>query len=163
MEVLRTEVLKSSKNMLISLSIGFRNLIKDKRIRSCLNLGRRCYYPIGYSESAMAWDIRMDRIHLDDTQKKVLSMIDEGSDLNQKELNRISGMGRFRLRILLKRLMDKGFVRSHRKGKEIIYTRTTREEIRREVLRALVTDLLRGEIDEKTYLKAREALDRELF
>ncbi|MGA1872065.1 MAG: winged helix-turn-helix transcriptional regulator [Thermoplasmatota archaeon] len=140
-----------------------RVLMKGRRIRSCLNLGRRCYYPFGYSKIEMEWDIRMDHIHLNDIQKKVLSIIDEENDINQKVLSSISGIGRFRLRSILRRLMELGFIRSSRKGKEVRYSRTSRVEIRKEVLRALVTDLLRREINEETYIKARKVLDEELF
>jgi len=83
--------------------------------------------------------------------------------INQKELSGRSGFGRFRIRRIVKKLMDLGLVRKRYQGKKVHYTKTSKEEIRKEVLRALISDLLRDNIDEETYLKAREKLESDLF
>lgn len=140
-----------------------RVLIKDQRIRSYLRMGRRCYYPSDYQPSHIEWELKMESIRLDEKQRKVMSKIEDRTDINQKDLARVSGLGRFRMRIIVKKLIDLGFIRTYHEGREVHYILTSREEIRRKVLRALVTDLLRGNINEETYIKARKTIDEELF
>lgn len=138
-------------------------LLKKDKIRSILHQGRRRYYPPRYYEEKIAWSMKMDDIRLNSDQRRILDIIVKEKKINQKDLSHATGTGRFRLRTIMKKLMDLGFVRSERTGREVKYMGTSREEIRRDVLRKLVSDLIKGRIDEETYMKAREAMDKVLF
>jgi predicted transcriptional regulator len=146
-----------------TLRYHLRVLVKGERIRSNMRKGMKRYYPFGYGYSKIKTGLMLERTNLDQNHEKVLRIIEGEPMINQKELSRRSGFGRFRIRRIVNKLMDMRLVRKRCQGKKVHYTKTSREELRKEVLRALISDLLRDNIDEETYLKAREKMESELF
>lgn len=131
-------------------------LEKNKKIHSKMHRGRRCYYT-GAKQFHRTGQTQDEAIgHLSDVQKSILLAVEEMSDLTQKELVRALGKNRFVVSYNLGQLKDLGLVRVRRDGRSVHYRRSYPDDIKKDILRALAADLLRGRMDEETYRKLRD-------
>ncbi len=133
-------------------------LEKQSKIHSKMHRGRRCYYA-GAKLFHRARETQEDLIkHLSPVQEKILNIVEEMPDLTQKELVRDLRMNRFVISYNIGKLKVLGMVRIRREGRVVRYQRAYPDDIKKEILRALASDLLRGQIDEGTYRRLRERL-----
>jgi predicted transcriptional regulator len=153
------ELLKLLKQKEASLRYHLHYLEKQNRIHSKLLRGHRCYYP-GMKRAQRENEENILR-HLSLTQQRILTIVEEMSDLTQKELVRALRMNRFIVSYNIGKLKELGLVRIRREGRVVRYQRAYPDDIKKEILRVLASDLLRGQIDEGTYRRLREKLIEE--
>lgn len=133
-------------------------LEKEKRVHSRMHRGRRCYYP-GSTVLHSTRESEEDLIeHLSPVQERILKVVEEMPDLTQKELVRNIRTNRFIVSYNIGKLKELGLVRVRREGRVVRYRRSIPDDIRKDVLRVLASELMRGEIDERTYLRLRNRL-----
>lgn len=136
-------------------------LEKQNRIHSKMHRGQRCYYT-GAKMFHKTRKTQEDLIkHLSPVQERILSTVEEMPDLTQKELVRALRMNRFVVSYNIGKLKELGLVRIIREGRSVHYRRSYPDDIKKEILRVLASDLLRGQIDEETYRRLRERLMEE--
>jgi len=131
---------------------------KEKKVHSKMHRGHRCYY-LGTKITQKTMETEEDLIkHLSHVQEKILSVIEEMPDLTQKELVRTLRINRFVVSYNIGKLKELGLVRIRKEGRKVHYRRSYQDDIIKEIMRVLASDLLRGQIDEETYKKLRNRL-----
>lgn len=136
-------------------------LEKRNKIHSRMHRGIRCYYP-GAKWYRKTREAEEDLInHLSPVQERILNLAEEMPDLTQKEMVRALRVNRFIISYNIGKLKELGLVRIRREGRVVRYQRAYPNDIKKEILRVLASDLLRGEIDEGTYLRLRNRLIEE--
>ncbi|MGA1822572.1 MAG: MarR family transcriptional regulator [Thermoplasmatota archaeon] len=154
----RQELMKGIRLKEGALRYHIKILEKQKRIHSIIHRGRRCYYPGGSSIRGSGGSEEDVIGHLSPIQRRILEAVEEMNDLSQRDLARALRMNRFVISYNIGKLKDLGLVRIRRDGRSVRYRRSYPDDIRKEILRVLASDLLRGEIDEATYRRLRDRL-----
>ena len=155
------ELLKRIRLKEGTLRYHIRTLEKQRRIHSIIHRGRRCYYPGGPSVRGSGGSEEDIIRHLSPVQRRILAAVEEMNDLSQRDLVRGLSMNRFVISYNIGKLKDLGLVRVRRDGRSVRYRRSYPDDIRKEILRVMANDLLRGEIDEATYKRLRDRLIEE--
>ncbi len=156
-------VLKSVLNLNDStLRYHLNFLEKSKKISFGLEKGRRYYYPYSggiyivrngeNSNTFSAYDLTR-------VQESILTTIKRYPKINQKELVKRTGINRITVSNNLKKLMVLCLVRKIPNGNKIQYEYIENKQLRYEILKRLIMELLNNEIDEETFLEMKRELD----
>ena len=121
--------------------------------------GKRSYYPVEGQKR-----IPKDRFvglgpELSLTQERILNMIMKKPGINQKRLCKSCALNRFTLIYNTKKLMDSGYIRKYKRGKRVHYEYIEQEELKKKLLDRAIIDLLRGKINEETFLLIKDRIE----
>jgi predicted transcriptional regulator len=135
-------------------------LEKNNKINANLDNGNRCYYPNQYATNApVATTELMDLHKLTPIQDLILNTIKLYPGLTQKELIRQTRLNRFQVAKNLNKLSDLKLVRKYQNSRNVCYEYIPDSELKYKMLKKLVIKLLKGEIDEKTFIECKRRLD----
>lgn len=135
-------------------------LERVKLINSGLEKGNRCYYPnqnvvINAKNNPHSFELH----NLTPQQQVVLREIKQNPGINQTELMKRTRLNRSRVSRSINTLSDLNLVRKKMMGKHTSYEYAPDEELQYKMLKRLVIRLLKGEIDEKKFLKLKKQLE----
>jgi predicted transcriptional regulator len=135
-------------------------LERNKKISIDMNNGTRCYYPHHDSVSAPATSSDMMEMHrLNPVQELILNTIKLYPGITQKELVIQTRLNRFQVANNLNKLYGLKLVRKYQNSRNVCYEYIPDSELKYKMLKKLVIKLLKGEIDEKTFLECKRRLD----
>lgn len=134
-------------------------LERERSVRSKLMKGKRCYFP--YDTRTLLQMKRRGTGELPRNEKRVLNMLEKEGASNWKDLIQSTGLSRSELTNVLRNLKRKGLVISSTVGGKRSYRILTRDLLLKRIERLLIIKLVKGEIDEETYLMIEEELRRE--
>lgn len=135
-------------------------LEKCEKIFSGLERGIRCYYPhynVLYVPKKSA--DKLELLKLSPLQEHLLTFIKLYPGINQKELVNRTKLNRFQVSNNVNKLLDLKLVRKNNNGNKICYWYTSDEDLKYKIIKKLAFKLLRGEIDELTFLKLKRRLE----
>jgi len=136
-------------------------LERNKKIRLGLEKGKRLYFPHhnGFSVPGHSQD-ELETYKLTKVQEQLLNTIKYYPGISQKELIKHTGLKRFTVANNLKKLLNLAIIRKTPNGTNVYYELISNEQLRYELLKGLVIQLLKKEIDEKTFLKLKRELEQ---
>lgn len=137
-------------------------LEKSEKISLGLEKGKRYYYPYKGSIHVVQKDEGSNKLveyELTTTQERIISTIKRYPKINQKELGKRTKINRITLGKNLNTLMNLCIVRKIPNGNKVLYEYIPNEQLRYEILKRLLKQLLNKEIDEKTFLELKRKLD----
>jgi predicted transcriptional regulator len=134
-------------------------LEKAERILSCIETGKRCYYPIQndivvselFKNKPQSYKFTL-------IQQQILSTIKRAPGINQKDLIKRTGLSRYTISYNLNKFINMGFVKKSNNANNVCYEYMTDELLRHEVLLRLTMKLLNKEISEATFLELKDKL-----
>ena len=135
-------------------------LKKSEKIIFGVEKGKRFYYP--YRSGTLVLSIKDDRLQtnkLNFLQEQILDVIRENPGINQKELVKVIGLSRFKVKNNLNKLLDLCIIRRIPNKRNVCYEYISNDQLKFEMLMSLVTKLLKKEIDEVTFLKLKRKLE----
>lgn len=128
-------------------------------IRSIIQDRNKCYYP----NQKHIFDTRIESElsvqRLNPTQERLINTIQLNPGITQKDLIFKTKLKRITIAQNVKKLLDFGVLRKEANGRHICYYYITDAELRKKVLKRLISKLLKNEIDEKTFLALKQKLD----
>jgi predicted transcriptional regulator len=137
-------------------------LEKSEKISFGLERGNRIYFPhlggthiIQKAENSGS----LNAYELSVVQEKIISAIKRHPKINQKELATMTRINRITLSNNLKKLMALCLVRKIPNGNKVQYEYLENKQLRYEILKHLIKQLLSNEIDEETFLNLKKELD----
>ncbi|MGA1820247.1 MAG: hypothetical protein ACMUHU_04475 [Thermoplasmatota archaeon] len=125
-------------------------LEKERAVRSSLMKGKRCYFPYD-SRTLVQMKGRGDG-ELSKSEKRVLNLLETEGVSNWKGLILRTGLSRSELTNALRSLKSKGLIISSIADGKRSYRILTRDLLVKRIERLLMVKLVKGEIDEETYL-----------
>ena len=132
-------------------------------LRSASQGRQKLYYPIK-AAPVSELQIRMpdfDPASLTEVQQRIYTIIRQKPGLSISELETVTGMNRRVLQYNIKVLRERMVVVKQGNGRSTRYESTTREKLHEELNRFVIMKFLKGEIDEKTYLRMKGEIERE--
>ena len=137
-------------------------LEKSEKISFGLEKGNRIYFPHlgGTHVIQKAEDSdTLNAYELSVVQEKIISAIKRHPKINQKDLATMTRINRITLSNNLKKLMALCLVRKIPNGNKMQYEYLENKQLRYEILKHLIKQLLSNEIDEETFLMLKKELD----
>jgi predicted transcriptional regulator len=137
-------------------------LEKSNKISCGLEKGNRCYYPhnnVVNVPISSPGSSEMNKLTL--PQEKILETIKDQPGINQKELAVRTKLNRFLVAKNINQLIGMNLVNKYQYGKNVCYEYIPDDELKFKIIKRLVIKLLKGEIDEETFLKLKRKLDVE--
>lgn len=134
-------------------------LEKADQILSRLEGGNRCYYCKYEAGTGPDQFPGSSIINLTDKQKRILNIIKINPGISKDELMSRTRMNRKNLDYNLKRLHDLKILWMVKNNGVVGYEYITKEELREELFKRLVTKLISNEIDEETFVKIKKKLE----
>ncbi len=134
-------------------------LESKKEIRSCLEGNNRCYYPVQriIFDSKSESEIKTHR--LNDTQERLLDIIQRNPGITQKDLILLTGLKRITVRYNIRKFIDFGVVRKEPNGRNICYYYISDIELKERIKKRLIAKFLSNKIDEQTFLRLKRRLE----
>lgn len=111
-----------------------------------------------YFVTSVSIDKTGKKLNLD--QRRILNIIKENPGTNMNDLLNMSNVNKKGLRYIVNKLKDERLIWEVENGRGIGYEFITRDRLIQEIKFDLIEELLRGEIDEETFLKLVERLEK---
>ena len=136
-------------------------LEKAAEVHSRLEQGRRCYY-IGRLDVVAMVSPGLNLSTLTKEQRRLLRLIRDGPGISKKKLVRLTRMNKNTLTYNLRKLMERNIIWKTRSGRETGYEYKSREVLHKEMFKLLLKKFVDNEIDQDTFLRLKEELDRKM-
>lgn len=137
-------------------------LKRADKISNNLTEGKRVYYPNGIGNVLMQKSKRStDKFKLNDIQERLMETIRRYPGINQKELSDRCNLNRFKVRNNIGKLIDFGLIRTVKYKNMVCYEYVTDGHMEYEVLKTLIMKLLKGEIDEQTFIELKRKIEED--
>jgi len=136
-------------------------LEKHGKISPGQGSGSGCYYP--HPTSIKLLNVRQEPIEsrrLTAVQQRLLGIIKEHPQINQKELVKRSGMNRMTAVRNLNTLRDLNLIKNRTVSNNVYYEYVPDPELKFVYLKGLILKFLNDEIDEETFLRLKSKLDK---
>ncbi|WP_455392651.1 winged helix-turn-helix transcriptional regulator [[Eubacterium] cellulosolvens] len=128
-------------------------------VKSVLESGNRCYYPIQTFIFNSHGEMPISH-RLNNTQERLMDTIRRYPGITQKDLILRTGMKRITVANNIKKLLDFGVLRKEPNGKFISYFYISDKELQKKIMKRLMIKFLNYEIDERTFLALKKKLER---
>lgn len=138
-------------------------LERTKRISSSRKGRRRCYFCNGGVHKFDQQSISFPRSVADPltkNQQHILNVIQRNPGIQKKDLVRKTKLHRKTVSYNIERLIEHKLVWKVKTAGEVGYEHITKEKLRSEMYNKLLMKLLSDEIDEKTFKKIKEKLEK---
>jgi len=143
-----------------SLKYHLHFLEKYNRIIFHLKEGSRYYYPHQITVSIPKKSQEpLKPQKLNPHQKRILDIIMRYPGINQKEIINKTGINRFKVTRNLNTLKDLNLIRNCIYQNTVCYEFIPNIEMRYEILKQMIIEFLKNEIDEQTFLKLKKRLE----
>lgn len=131
-------------------------LERAQRISHNIENGKLHYYPYTYSR-----DAQIKTQELTTHQEHILDAIKQSPGINQTELMTKTSLERHILTYNISKLIEFGLVRKDNHEKNVCYEFIPDELLQYEMLKVLTIKLVNNEIDEQTFLRLKNKLNRD--
>ena len=133
-------------------------LKRHKMISYGLVDGVRCIFPFNRQNSTSP-SSGLDEIQdLTSEQKRILSVIKENPEINQKEIVHRTKLDRFKVSENVRKLSERNIIKKHKIKKNVHYEYLPEGELKLKIIKRLAIKLLNDEIDEATFLRLKRKL-----
>ncbi len=137
-------------------------LERSEKISFGIEKGSRYYYPHSggrYVVQRTEDSNDLKAYELTSTQERIISVIKRNPKINQKKLVEKTGINRITLSNNLKKLKALCLIRKIPNGNKVQYEYLENKQLRYEILKHLIKQLLSNKIDEETFLRLKKKLD----
>ena len=136
-------------------------LSRANEINSRMEQGQRCYY-IGRMDVVATVSPGLNLSTLTKEQRHILKLVKDRPGISKKRLIRKTRMNKNTLTYNLRKLMDRNLVWKVRSGKATGYEFKSKEVLHKEMFKLLLNKFVNDEIDQNTFIRLKEELDRKM-
>jgi predicted transcriptional regulator len=136
-------------------------LQRADEINSRVEHGKRCYY-IGRMDVVATVSPGLNLSTLTKEQGRVLRLVRGSPGITKKILIRKTRMNKNTLTYNLQKLMDRNLIWKVRSGRDTGYEFKSKEVLHKEMFKLLLNKFINNEIDQDTFLRLKEELDRKM-
>jgi predicted transcriptional regulator len=136
-------------------------LSRDNQISSRLEQGQRCYFT-GRIDVIATVSPGLNLSTLTKEQRHILRLVRNSPGITKKVLVRKTRMNKNTLTYNLQKLMDRSLIWKVRSGRDTGYEFKSKEVLHKEMFKLLLNKFINNEIDQDTFLRLKEELDRKM-